>query len=85
MRMRLADSPQADLNRIRAAELGGLALILIALALALSFSEPRWFVLAGIGGSILAGAAYIAYRRRRGPLDWDQHMDDRVDSNFHHL
>ncbi len=85
MRMRIADSSHADLNRIRAAELGGLALVFIAVALALTFSEPRWFALAAAGGSILAGAFYIAYRRRRGPLDWDKHLDDRVDSNFHHL
>ena len=83
MRMRTADLTHLDLSR--GVGLGGLTLMVVAVVLALTFNEPRWYALVAVGGGILAGAVYITYRRRKGPLDWDQHLDDRVDSNFHHL
>ena len=81
--MRTSDSPRID--TALAAALGGLAVILAAAGLAFAFDEVRWLALVAVGGSILAGAVYIGYRQRRGPLDWDQHFGEKNESNFHHL
>jgi hypothetical protein len=83
--MRTSDSLRIDTGRVLAAGFCGLALILAAAGLAFVFDEVRWLALVAVGGGILAGAAYIGYRQRRGPLDWDQHYADKTESNFHHL
>ena len=83
--MRASDSLQIDSGRIGAAGIGGLVVLLTAAVLAYWFNEVRWLALVAVGGSVLAGALYIGYRRRRGPLDWDQHNEERTESNFHHL
>ena len=83
--MRTSDSLSHDTRRISAAGLGGLMLIMAAAVLAYVFNEGKWLALAAVGGGVVAGALYIGYRRRHGPLDWDQHLGERTESNFHHL
>lgn len=83
--MRTSDSPRHDSRRIGVASLGGLVTILAAALLAYVFNEGKWLALAAVGGGIVAGALYIGYRQRHGPLDWDQHLGERTESNFHHL
>jgi hypothetical protein len=83
--MRTSDSPSHDSRRIGAAGLGGIILIVAAAVFAYVFNEGKWLALAAVGGGIVAGALYIGYRQRHGPLDWDQHLGERTESNFHHL
>ena len=71
--------------RISATGIGGVVVILAAAVLAVMYHEVRWLALAAVGGSLVAGAVYIGYRQRRGPLDWDQHYTEKTESNFHHL
>jgi hypothetical protein len=83
--MRTSDLPSHDSRRIGAAGLGGIILIVAAAVFAYVFNEGKWLALAAVGGGIVAGALYIGYRQRHGPLDWDQHLGERTESNFHHL
>jgi hypothetical protein len=83
--MRTSDSFTVDTRRIRAVGLCGLAVILAAATLAFALEDIRWLALAVVGSAILAGALFIGYRQRRGPLDWDQHYGEKTESNFHHL
>jgi hypothetical protein len=71
--------------RISAAITLGVVIILAAALLAFTSHDVRWLGLAAVGAGLLTGAAYIGYRQRRGPLDWDQHFGEKNESNFHHL
>lgn len=71
--------------RISAAGMLGVVLILAAALSAYVFTDMRWLALTAVGGALVTGAVYIGYRQRRGPLDWDQHLGDKAESNFHHL
>lgn len=83
--MRSSDSPPHVTGRIGAAGFGGIIVIIAAAVLAYVFNEGKWLALAAVGGGVVAGAIYIGYRQRHGPLDWDQHLGERTESNFHHL
>jgi LPXTG-motif cell wall-anchored protein len=43
----------------------GLALVLVAVAIALEFPQTRWLLLAGLAAGILLAAVLIVVRRRR--------------------
>jgi hypothetical protein len=53
---------------VRVAGIGGLGLVLAALAVALDFAFVAVVLGAGLAGGVFAAVAVILYRRRRGPL-----------------
>lgn len=83
--MGTSDSPGIATRRFRAFGTVAVLVVLTAAVLAVVFDAAQWVAVAAGAGGVLAGAAYIAFRQRRGPLDWDQKFDKRTDSNFHHL
>lgn len=53
---------------VRVAGVGGVGLVLVAVAMALDFALVGAVLVAGLSGGVLAAAAVILYRRRNGPL-----------------
>jgi LPXTG-motif cell wall-anchored protein len=70
-----------NISNIRIAGVGGLGMVIVAAVVAYAVPDLRWFVLIGVVGGLVGGASYVAYRRRRGPLDWDK----KPKSSLHHL
>lgn len=83
--MGTSDSARIATRRFRVFGSVAVLVILTAMVLAVVFDQAQWVAVAAAAGGILAGATYIAYRQRRGPLDWDQEFEKRTDSKFHHL
>jgi hypothetical protein len=70
---RFADSITDVINvsRIRVTGIGGLGLVAIALAVAIELPRVGLSLVVALGGSIVAAACVILFRRRRGPLGSD--------------
>jgi hypothetical protein len=51
----------------------GLALVLVAMAMAVEFPEARWLVLGGLAGGTIIATLLIVCRRRRRAGDDDHH------------
>lgn len=57
---------RADINisRIPVAGIGGIGMIVVAVAMAATFPLTRWVLLLGVGGGVLLACAMILLRRR---------------------
>jgi hypothetical protein len=51
----------------------GLALVLVAMAIAVEFPEARWLVLASLAAGSVVATVLILWRRRGGARDDDNH------------
>jgi len=63
----MIDQPRrADINisRIPVAGIGGLGMIVVAVAMAATFPLTRWVLLMGVLGGVLLAGAMILLRRR---------------------
>ena len=81
----MADQPQINISRIPVAGIGGLGLVIMAAVIMWVLPEIRLGVGIALVGGLIVGGAYIVYRRRQGPLNWDKTWKDKPESKFHHL
>jgi hypothetical protein len=56
--------PGINISSIPVAGIGGLGMIVIAVAIAATFPLVRWVVLSGAAGGLLVALAMILFRRR---------------------
>jgi len=61
-----------NLTPVNVVGIPGLALVVIAIALAVQFPEARWLIASGIAGGAAIAAMLIARRRRRSIDDDDR-------------
>jgi hypothetical protein len=60
------ERPEINMSSIKVAGVGGLGMVAIIGIMAYALPEVRWFVAAGLGGGIVGGLAFLAYRALRG-------------------
>lgn len=58
-----AEGPEINMSRIRVSGVGGLGMVAIAGVMAYVLPEARGFVFASLAGGVIAGVAFVAYRR----------------------
>jgi hypothetical protein len=61
-----------NFSRIRVAGLGGLGLIVVAVAMAFVLTRVGETLALGVAGGVLAAVLVILYRRRQGPLSMNE-------------